>query len=130
MHLAFDWRRGRVSGTVSGKPVDLDLKDGTQDIMSIQIQVMQDLREGRLPAKFWIIDKDQIKDFDYQLVGETRIHTALGELATMVVTSRRPGGDRVLTMWFAPSLGFVPVQAIRTRGGNTEFAMRIQRLSR
>jgi hypothetical protein len=33
-------------------------------------------------------------------------------------------------MWFAPSLGFVPVQAERTRDGKLEFAMRIKSLQR
>ena len=129
IHLDFDWRTRKARGVVSGKPVELDLQEGTQDLMSIQIQVMQDLRDGHLPAKFWIIDKDQIKDFDYRRVGEQRIDTALGALDTIVVTSRRPDGDRVLTMWFAPSLNYVPVQAVRTRGGKQEFEMRIRRLS-
>jgi hypothetical protein len=33
-------------------------------------------------------------------------------------------------MWFAPSLGFVPVQAERSRDGKLEFAMRIKSLQR
>lgn len=130
IHLDFDWSTHRARGTVTGKPADFALQDGTQDVMSIQIQVMQDLRAGHLPATFWIIDKDQVKDFDYRSTGEQRIATALGELDTLVVTSRRPGGERVLTMWFAPALGYVPVRAVRTRGGKREFEMRIRRFSR
>ena len=56
--------------------------------------------------------------------------TALGPLDTVIVSSRRTGNDRILRMWFAPSRGFVPVQAERTRGGKLEFAMRIQSLKR
>lgn len=130
MHLHFDWTKRRVTGDVSGKPLDLALEEGTQDLMSIQVQVMQDLRKGDLPEKFWIIDKDQIKDFEYRRLADARIRTELGELDTVVVSSRRPDGDRVLKMWFAPSLGYVPVQAERSRGGKLEFAMRIERLSR
>ena len=33
-----------------------------------------------------------------------------------------------LRMWFAPSLGYLPVQAERSRGGKLEFAMRIRSL--
>jgi hypothetical protein len=33
-------------------------------------------------------------------------------------------------MWFAPSLGYVPVQAERSRDGKLEFAMRIKAVSR
>ena len=59
-----------------------------------------------------------------------RIRTALGELDTVVVASSRTGNDRVLRMWFAPSLDYIPVQAERTRAGKLEFAMRIKSLKR
>lgn len=129
MRLEFDWHGRRLTGQVAGKPVDLALEPDTQDLMSIQIQVMEDLRAGHLPGKFWIVDKDKIKDFEYRDLGPARIRTELGELDTVAVSSRRPDGDRVLTMWFAPSLGYLPVQAVRTRAGKLEFAMRIQRIA-
>jgi hypothetical protein len=54
----------------------------------------------------------------------------LGELDTLVVASQRAGNNRVLKMWFAPSLGYIPVQAERSRDGKLEFAMRIKTLTR
>jgi hypothetical protein len=83
-----------------------------------------------LPKTFQILDKDQLKDFDYVQEGTARMRTDLGELDTIVVTSQRQGNDRILRMWFAPSLGFVPVQAERSRHGSQEFAMRIKSLTR
>lgn len=130
MDVDFDWNEGRVRGRSETKPVDLALTEGTQDVMSIQIEVMLDLRSGQLPGTIPILDHDQIKDFNYTLEGPTRLRTELGELDTLVVASRRPGNNRILRMWFAPSLGYAPVQAERTRDGKLEFAMRIKRLSR
>jgi hypothetical protein len=128
--LNFDWDAARVTGTSETKTVDLKVKDGTQDVMSIQVEVMLDLKKGNLPATFQIIDKDQPKEFVYTQEGSAHIRTALGELDTVVVASRQPGNNRILRMWFAPSLGFVPVQAERTRDGKLEFAMRIKALKR
>jgi Protein of unknown function (DUF3108) len=128
--LDFDWDAGRVQGTSETKPVDLKLKDGTQDVMSIQVEVMLDLQKGNLPSTFQIIDKDQPKEFIYSQEGSAHIRTALGELDTVIVASRQAGNNRILRMWFAPSLGFVPVQAERTRDGKLEFAMRIKTLKR
>jgi hypothetical protein len=130
VNLDFDWAGRRARGVSEGKPVDLNLKDGTQDVMSIQVEVMLDLKSGNLPATFQILDKDELKDFIYTQEGPARLRTALGELDTVVVSSRRAGNDRILRMWFAPSLGFVPVQAERTRDGKLEFAMRIKSLQR
>jgi hypothetical protein len=126
VELDFDWQNQRATGVSETKPVDLKLKDGTQDVMSIQVEVMLDLKHGNLPRTFHIIDKDQLKDFEYTQEGHAKLRTALGELDTVIVTSQRVGNNRILRMWFAPSLGFVPVQAERSRDGKIEIAMRIK----
>jgi Protein of unknown function (DUF3108) len=130
VNIDFDWQAGRARGTSEKKPVDLKLSEGTQDVMSIQIEVMLDLKNGDLPGTFRILDKDEIKDFVYTQEGSARLRTALGELDTVVVASQRVGNNRILRMWFAPSLGFIPVQAERYRDGKLEFAMRIKTLKR
>ncbi len=124
----FDWAAGHARGFSEERPVDLVLKPGTQDLMSIQIQVMLGLKDGNLPKIFYIIDKDQIKDFIYAQEGPAVLKTAVGKFDAVIVSSRRAGNDRVLRMWFAPSLGYLPVQAERSRGGKLEFAMRIRSL--
>jgi hypothetical protein len=130
VNIDFDWNGGRARGSSEGKPVSLKLVGGTQDVMSIQIEVMRDLETGELPAMFRILDKDEVKEFIYTREGTARIRTALGELDTVVVSSRRAGNNRVLRMWFAPSLGYIPVQAERSRDGKVEFGMRIKSVQR
>jgi hypothetical protein len=130
VNIDFDWAAGHARGTAGGKPVDLVLKDGTQDVMSIQIQVMEDLRRGELPASFLIVDNNEVKEFRYTREGVAHLRTDIGTLDTVIVASQREGSDRILRMWFAPALGFVPIQAERTRDGKPEFAMRIRKLQR
>lgn len=128
VNIDFDWPAGHARGDTEKKPVNLKLSDGVQDVMSIQIEVMQDLKNGNLPKTFSILDRDEIKDFIYSQEGNARIRTALGEIDTVIVSSRRAGGNRILKMWFAPALGFVPVLAERSRDGKLEFAMKIKTL--
>ncbi len=126
VELNFDWQDMRATGVSETKPVDIKLPDGAQDVMSIQVEVMFDLKNGNLPKTFQIIDKDQLKEFNYTQEGSAKIRTEIGELETVIVTSQRAGNNRILRMWFAPSLGFVPVQAERSRDGKVEIAMRIK----
>jgi len=128
--LDFDWESGHARGLSEGKPVNLALDNGAQDLLSIQIEVMLDLKNGKLPHVFHIVEKDEMKEFVYTNEGAANIRTALGQLDTVIVSSRHTGNDRILRMWFAPSLGFVPVQAERSRNGKLEFAMRIRSLKR
>lgn len=125
----FDWDSGHARGFSEEKPVDLKLKHGTQDLMSIQIEVMLDLKNGNLPKIFHIVDKDEIKEFNYTQEGTASLRTAIGRLDTVIVASQRTGNDRILRMWFAPSLGFLPIQAERWRNGKLEFAMRIKSMN-
>ena len=128
--FSFDWRAARALGSSEGKPIDIALKPGSQDLMSIQVEVMLDLQNDALPNTFYIVDKDQLKDFIYTREPPQHLRTEIGSFDTVVVSSRRAGNDRVLTLWFAPALGYVPVQAERMRGGKLEFAMRIRSLTR
>lgn len=128
VEIDFDWQHKRATGVSQSRPVDLPIKEAVQDVMSIQVEVMLDLKNGNLPKTFQIIDKDELKEFNYTLEGKARIRTAIGQLDTLVVTSQRAGNNRTLRMWFAPSLGFAPVQAERTRDGKLEVAMRLKSL--
>ena len=83
--LDFDWDAGHARGTSEKQAGRLALKEGTQDVMSIQVEVMLDLKNGDLPKTFQIIDKDQIKEFNYAQEGTAKIRTALGQLDTVIV---------------------------------------------
>ena len=128
--LDFDWHANRVKGVAENKPVDLALKPDTQDPMSVQIELMLALMRQQVPTTVWLADKDEVKEFIYTDEGKARIRTALGELDTEVLSSKRPGGNRITRLWFAPSLGFVPVQAQRTRDGKIEWTMTVKSLQR
>ena len=83
-----------------------------------------------MPKTFQIIDKDEVKEFTYTQEGTASIKTDIGQIDTIIVASQRTGNNRILRMWFAPSLGFVPIQAERSRDGKLELAMRIKSLQR
>jgi hypothetical protein len=126
--LQFDWQARRVTGIAEKKPVDLALESGTQDSLSVQIELMQELAAGRSPKSFWLIDDDAIKEYTYTREGTTTLDTPLGKLETVIYRSERPGSDRVTRLWLAPSLGFLPVRAERSRAGKIDFSLSIREL--
>lgn len=130
VHLKFDWSQGHVRGTQHGKPVDQPLAAGTQDPLSVQIELMRELAAGGHPQRFLLFDQDTAKQYDYTRERSVRIDTALGPLDTVVYRSDRPGSDRVVRLWLAPSLGFLPVRAERTRQGKTDFELDILGVTR
>jgi len=129
-NLTFDWTRKRVSGTAKGHSVDLELPDGAQDPMSLQVASLRALASGSLQDRVWLIDTDKVKEYQLQREGTEQVETVLGKVETIIYTSKRAEGDRVTRTWVAPSLGYLPVKAERVRGKKVEFTMKIQSAER
>jgi Protein of unknown function (DUF3108) len=130
VRLAYDWTGKTVTGDAAGKPVSFTLTPGTQDTASVQAAMIQERLAGRKPQMFRIITGNKMRDYRYWQEGTAKIMTPYGQLETEVWANQRDGSDRVSKVWHAPSLGFVPVQAIQYRKGNPEVQMKLVKLER
>ncbi len=128
--LKFDWQARRVTGVSQSKPVDLPLQSGTQEGMSVQIELMRELSDGRSPQGFWLIDNDEIKEYKYVREGMQMLDTAIGKLETVRYRSEHAGSPRVTRLWLAQSLGYLPVRAERSRGSSVDFSLEIVQLKK
>lgn len=126
IQLRFDWSAGRVRGIAENTPVDLPVELGLQDGMSVQIALIRALARGETPTGFKLIDKDEIKEYVYSAEKSVRLKTSMGELDTVVWSSHRPNSNRLTRVWYAPSLGYLPVQAERRKGEKLEWSMRLK----
>ncbi len=126
IQLQFDWSAGRVRGVAENARVDLPIESGLQDGMSVQIALLRALARGETPTGFKLIDKDEIKDYVYSAEKPVRLKTPMGELDTVVWSSHRPNSNRLTRVWYAPTLGYMPVQAERRKGDKLEWSMRLK----
>jgi hypothetical protein len=130
INLSFDWKQKRVTGVAKERAVDLELPDGAQDAMSLQIASLRNLAGGTLKGTVWMIDATKLKEYELQLEGNARVETAVGELDTIVYTSRRPGSENLTRTWVAPALGYLPVKAQRMDGKKVLITLLIQTVDR
>ena len=128
VQLAYDWAAGRLSGTAEGKPIEIELTPGTQDTASVQAAMIRERLAGRKPQSFKIVTGGKLREYRYWMEGTQQVMTPFGQLEAEVWVNARDGSNRVSKVWHAPSLGFVPVQAIQYRKGNPEVQMKLVRL--
>lgn len=128
--LDFDWQRMRISGTAENQGVDLAMPPDILDPMTVQIAQMRAAAAGAGAVAFHTIDKNEVKEYDFTRHGTQTISTSLGELETVIYESRRRGSKRMIRLWMAPSLDYLPVRAERFRADKIEFAMAIRELRR
>jgi hypothetical protein len=130
VRLAYDWAKGLVAGSAEGKPLELSLLPGTQDTASVQAAMIQERLAGRKPQSFRIITGGKLREYRYWMEGTQQVMTPFGQVEAEVWANQRSGSTRVSKVWHAPSLGFVPVQAIQYRKGNPEVQMKLVKLQR
>jgi hypothetical protein len=125
VRFAFDWTAGRVRGEAQGAPFDLAVKPGTQDTASVQAAMILDLLAGRQPKGFPILTGSKLRDYRYWPEGRATIVTPYGQFETVIWANQRSGSTRLTKVWHAPTLGYVPVQAIQYRKGQAETQMKL-----
>jgi hypothetical protein len=130
VRFRFDWTAGRASGEAEGVPFDLPVQPGTQDTASVQAAMMIELLAGRSPQGFPILMGSRLRDYRYWPEGKATVMTPFGQFETVVWANQRDGSNRVLKVWHAPALGYVPVQAIQYRKGQAETQMKLVSLER
>lgn len=128
--LAYDWQAGKVTGSAEGKPVAFTLSPGTQDTASVQAAMIQERLAGRKPVTFTIITGKKMREYRYWYEGLQQVMTPYGQVEAEVWANQYPGSTRVSKVWHAPSLGYVPVQAIQYRKGSPEVQMKLVKLER
>jgi hypothetical protein len=130
VHVVYDWAAGKATGTAKGASVVMELLPGTQDTASVQAAMIQELLAGRKPQAFRLITGNKVHDYRYWAEGTQQASTPYGKFDAVVWANQRPGSSRVSKVWHAPSLGYVPVQAIQYRKGKAEVEMKLVRLQR
>jgi len=128
--LKFDWDARKVTGTAENKPVDQPLTPGVQDGLSVQVALMCALAAGNVPASFRLIDKDEVKEYQYTREGEAKLDTAVGKLDTVIYRSQKAGASRYTRLWIAPSLGYLPVRAEQAKRDKRELQLTIRAVER
>jgi hypothetical protein len=128
--LKFDWTAKRITGKAEDRPVDLPLDPGVQDGLSVQIALMCELARGHSPESFKLIDKDEVKEYQYTREGEAKLDTSLGKLDTVIYRSQKQGSSRYTRLWIAPSLGYLPVRAEQAKRDKRELQLLIRALER
>lgn len=126
IRLEFDWPAGRVRGIAEQNTVDLPIAAGLQDGMSVQLALMHALSRGESPTGYSLIDKDEIKEYRYDFEGRVTLRTVAGNIDTVIWSSQRSTSNRITRVWYAPTLGYLPVQAERRKGDALEWSMRLK----
>lgn len=104
----FDWEKRIATHTRDGNSSQTPLVPNTQDKLSYQILLMQDLKKGLKNLEYIIAESDRNNIYRFAIMGEELLVTAIGTLRTLKI--RRIGDERNTTVWCAIDRHYLPVK--------------------
>ncbi len=128
--VVFDWDNGVVQNTRRGQTSRMSVPNDTLDKLGYILMLREDLRAGMRSFRYHIADgKNRMKVYDFKVVGEERMDTALGQVEVLKLVRDRDDDDRETTIWVAPSLEFMPVRLQHREPDGDDVTITIRSLS-
>ena len=106
----FDWRNNQAYIVDNETKLTLDLKSGMTDKLLYEIEIMRDLKMGRHPNTYSVIDGAKIKTYYFDYLGEEIVDTLIGQLNTVKIVRRKPGEKAKTILWCANELHYLPIK--------------------
>ncbi|HMB60953.1 MAG TPA: DUF3108 domain-containing protein [Xanthomonadales bacterium] len=124
----FDWTSNLVEIVDGKNHLSLDMGPGALDALSLKLEMQRRLRDQETGLNFFLVDEDEIKDQDFQMLKSERLETSLGCLDTVPVERVRKNSTRYTRGWHAPDLEFITVRVEHGKTDGDHMEMRITEL--
>ncbi|NVK74977.1 MAG: DUF3108 domain-containing protein [Oceanospirillaceae bacterium] len=118
--LTFDWENNRVRNDIKDKPWNMTIPPKTLDKLSIQLQVREDLKQGKSIFDYQIADGGHIKNWRFKRERMETIDTKLGRISGIKVirTDNLEDGKKT-SFWFAPKFDYLLVKLEHKEDGES-----------
>lgn len=115
----------RVTGIYKGQRLDLPMQRGGQNRISVHVALMHSLRRGTDIEAFAVFDRSRWKDYHFDVIPGQTVKTASGRFDTIEVRYSSPGEDKSSSLYFAPSLEYLPVVIVYREQGKAKSRARL-----
>ena len=127
--VKFDWSTRRIINSINGSSWQMPIRAYILDKLLYQLAIMYDLEKGVKDISYAIADGGKIKKYDFELVGEERLQTPIGEFSTLKLSRHKPNSRRKTVIWCARELGYMPVKVENIENNGRETMAVIEALS-
>ena len=105
---------GNAHGTYEDKTYDVKLPQGVLDRGSLELALAQDISNNKPDLSYDVMERGELKKYDFIRQGEEQITTPAGVLSTTKVSVVRSGNQRSTVFWLAEEMDYMPAKIIHT----------------
>jgi len=121
--IRFDWEACVAHSNYKGEAKDIPIKPGILDRLSADIIVIMGLRAGHDPGSYEITDRNSVRTYAFEALGEETMKVPAGEFRTLKFKRQRPGSTRSTLIWYAPDMDYLPVRIEQQKHGKTAITL-------
>ncbi len=115
----FDWPNQELRYTKKDKTTSLPLQSGYLDIITQKLQLRLDLQSGEETLSYPVISRGKLKQYDFQIIANEVLETAIGPLNTVLVQRIREDSQRLTKIWLATDWDYLAVRLEQVEDGNS-----------
>jgi hypothetical protein len=121
--IRFDWSEKIAHSVYEGEAKDIPIHTGMLDRLAADIIVINELRAGRNPTGYDIVDRNSVRRYEFTELGEEQMEVPAGTFDTVKYRRQRPGSSRSTLIWYAKDHNFLPIRIEQQKRGKTAITM-------
>lgn len=123
--IDFDWEQGLAKAQVNDTVTDIPLSRPAVDEMSMYTLIKQAIQSGEEDIYFDVIDRNQLEEYHYRLVGEDIVESPIGAFNALKVERVRENSERQTELWFAPDYDMLLIKIFHRDPDGDEYEITI-----
>ncbi len=124
--LKFDAAQKQVNSNQSKYPLKFDWSDDFQDSLSYQVQVREELKQGKTQLSYPLVDKKgNLRSYDFEVIGTEMISLPIGNIEAIKVKRLYDNDKRQALAWFAPEMDYMLVRMWKGEKGVEQFEVQL-----
>lgn len=125
--LSFNWKQEVLENSYL-KTTD-KLQTNTHDLLSFQLNIMQDLQKNKKEMRYRVATRKHTRDYILNIVAKETIETNIGDLEVVKISTKPIEGKSQFTFWCAPTLEYLPIKIQKTNDKGDKFSFTIRAFS-
>ena len=110
--VEFDSEKGVIVSSFTGGTQRFSLSGNESDKLIYQLMIREALKRGKRELNYSVVDWRELRSYQFRVGGLEVLDTDIGSIEAVRV-DRTNEEKRKTTIWFAPSLNYLPIKIVQ-----------------